>query len=67
MDEITDGIPTLHAPATDVAAWRAVMKELTGNLPLILQDHGARVAHAQRFRWEQSAQAVRVAYSRIVG
>lgn len=66
MDEITDGTATLRAPATDVAAWYVIIKELTSNLQRISQDRDARVARSRRFDWQRSAQAVRAAYSQIV-
>jgi glycosyltransferase involved in cell wall biosynthesis len=66
MDEITDGVATLRASATDVIAWRKILQELIGNLQRVSGERDLRIARARQFDWHRSAEAVRSVYPRIL-
>jgi glycosyltransferase involved in cell wall biosynthesis len=66
MDEITDGVATLRASATDVIAWRRILQELIGNVQRVSGERDLRIARARQFDWHRSAEAVRSVYPRIV-
>jgi alpha-1,3-rhamnosyl/mannosyltransferase len=66
IDEITSGITTLRATATDIMAWHEILRELIGNPEAVVRERHLRVARARQFDWQQSATVVEAAYTQIV-
>jgi alpha-1,3-rhamnosyl/mannosyltransferase len=66
MDEITGGVATLRAPATDIIAWHTILQELISNRPRVFDERDLRIERARQFSWQRSAKTVSDAYARIV-
>lgn len=64
MDEITDSLG-LRAPATDIDAWAAIIRQLSEQPEAGDAARASRIARANSFSWERSAQIVDAVYSRF--